>query len=365
MRRLQNAVPYCAALVVLCVASIVHSAGAADNLNIKQAGQATQQEATPLELGKPVERELAEGQSHSYQITLAAGQYLNVLVEQRGIDVVVRLQGPDGKLIFEFDSEIRKQGQEAVPLVAEVAGSYRLNVQAKLKEAPAGGYEIRAVELRAATEKDRALQEAHNLHSKVSLLKYSNRMRDEIRSMAERALEIREKALGLEHSDVARSLFVLAIIYKSSGDLAKAEPLYQRALSIWKKTLGPDHPYLAEALIELADIYRYKGNYAKEELLEQHALVITEKAFGRDSSDFALSLYQLAGTYKDIGDYVKAESLYQQALAISEKTLGPKPQLIALLLSDLAFTYRYKGEYARAEELHERALAILERVRLF
>ena len=49
--------------------------------------------ATALEPGKPVERELAGGQSHSYSIALTAGQYLHVVVDQRGIDVVVTLFG--------------------------------------------------------------------------------------------------------------------------------------------------------------------------------------------------------------------------------------------------------------------------------
>ena len=42
-----------------------------------------------LELNKPVERELAGGQSHSYRIVLTAGQYLRVVADQRGIDIAV------------------------------------------------------------------------------------------------------------------------------------------------------------------------------------------------------------------------------------------------------------------------------------
>src|SRR5262245_17705007 len=45
------------------------------------------QNENQLELGKTVSRELAGGQAHSYRITLAAGEYLRVVVEQRGIDV--------------------------------------------------------------------------------------------------------------------------------------------------------------------------------------------------------------------------------------------------------------------------------------
>src|SRR5262245_3929002 len=44
------------------------------------------QEIISLEPGKPVERELSGGQSHSYKITLVPGQYLRIEVEQRGID---------------------------------------------------------------------------------------------------------------------------------------------------------------------------------------------------------------------------------------------------------------------------------------
>src|SRR5215510_3483682 len=92
-----------------------------------------EKDVRPLEPGKPIECEIAGGQGHDYRITLSAGQFMKVIVDQRGIDVVVGLLGPDAKQIMEFDSEIRSQGQETVWQVAEVAGSYRLNVKAKHK----------------------------------------------------------------------------------------------------------------------------------------------------------------------------------------------------------------------------------------
>jgi hypothetical protein len=63
------------------------------------------QETGSLEPGKPIERELSGGQSHSYKITMVSGQYLQVVVDQRGIDVAVALFTPDGKKISEVDSE--------------------------------------------------------------------------------------------------------------------------------------------------------------------------------------------------------------------------------------------------------------------
>lgn len=51
-------------------------------------------------------------------------------------------------------------------------------------------------------------------------------------SLFRRGLEIREKMLGLEHLDVAVSLYSLADLYFRMGRSADAEPLYLRALDI-------------------------------------------------------------------------------------------------------------------------------------
>ncbi len=72
------------------------------------------QEIRELELGKPIERELAGGEVHAYSIQLTAGQFLGVIVDQRGIDVVVALYAPDGKQLIEVDSPNGIKGPEPV-----------------------------------------------------------------------------------------------------------------------------------------------------------------------------------------------------------------------------------------------------------
>src|SRR5215831_1119233 len=312
-----------------------------------------EKDVRPLEPGKPIERELAGGQSHAYQITLSAGQFMKVIVEQRGIDVVVGLLGPDAKQIMEFDSEIRSQGQETVWQVAEVAGSYRLNVKAKHKGAPAGGYEIRVVELRAATEKDRVLQEALKLHTESQRLSRAGKY-DESRPMAERALELREKALGPEHPDVAQSLNNLANLYSLKGDNAKAEPLFQRALAIFEKALGPKHPEVAQSLHNLAIIYSLKGDYAKAEPLHQRALAIREKALGPEHPEVARSLNLLARLYEAKGDLTLAVTFQSRANKVSERNIalnlvtGSERQKLAYLATLLAQTDQIISLHARS-----------------
>jgi hypothetical protein len=129
----------------------------------RTTGVSNEQGTTTLEAGNSIERELADGQKHSYRIILAGGQYAGVIIEHRGSDVVARLLGPDGELIAEFDDELRPQGQERPELVAEEADGYTLEIVAKRLNAPVGSYAIRFEELRAATDKDQTLQKARGL----------------------------------------------------------------------------------------------------------------------------------------------------------------------------------------------------------
>src|SRR6266540_1361204 len=329
-------------------------------------GAGDDQDVRVLEPGAPIKRELAGSRQQSYRIKLSAGQFLKVIVEQQGIDVVVLLSGPDGKQgsqgnqNWEFNTESRPRGQEEAPLVAEVTGEYRLTVRPAQKDARAGGYEIRIEELRAATESDRALQEARKLSEEARQLEHGRKY-DEALRLYERALAIREKALRPDHPHVAGSLSNLANIYYFRGDFAKAEPLYERALAIREKTLGPDHPDVAASLNNLANIYNRKGDFEKAESFYQRALAIWEKALGPDHPQVTLSLDNLASLYRAKGDNTKAEPLAQRALAITEKTLGPEHFGVAHCLNNLGDLYLGRGEYEKAEPMFQRALAIWEK----
>ena len=197
----------------------------------------TTQEGIPLEMGKGIAGEFAGGQKHTYQITLAAGQYAGVIVEQRGMDVVVQLLETDGKVSVEYDDEIATHGAEQVNLVADVAGSYRFAIEARFKGVPAGSYEIRWTEVRTATEKDRLLHEADRLKTEATRVGRAGKY-DEALPLAEKSLAIRERELGSEHLDVANSLYNVAGILLAKGNYKNAEPLYQRAVAIAEKLWG-------------------------------------------------------------------------------------------------------------------------------
>lgn len=117
---------------------------------------AAQTAATPLQLGTPIERTLSAGQTHTYEVTLEQDQLVQLVVDQRGIDVVVRVFSPAGKRLGEFDSPNGADGPENVTVIADAAGAYRIDV-APLDQNDAtrpGRYEIKIVELRKATEEE-------------------------------------------------------------------------------------------------------------------------------------------------------------------------------------------------------------------
>src|SRR5262249_54376363 len=161
---------------------------------VPQIAAAANQEITLLEPGKPLEKEISGGQKHSYQVRLAQGEYVTVIVDQRGVDLVVKCVDADGKLIAEFDSENRTTGEERAELAAREAGSYRFDVEPKYKTLPGGRYQVRVGELRVSTETDRQLQEARELYTKTYYAIVAGKY-DEAQTAGESALEIRQKTI--------------------------------------------------------------------------------------------------------------------------------------------------------------------------
>jgi tetratricopeptide (TPR) repeat protein len=89
--------------------------------------------------------------------------------------------------------------------------------------------------------------------------------------LRERALAIKEKALGPDHPDVASALTDLGAVYRAQGQYAEAIPLFERAIAIYEKALGHEHPRLARPLNNLAIVSSVQGRYAEAiALYERH-----------------------------------------------------------------------------------------------
>ena len=201
---------------------------------------------------------------------------------------------------------------------------------------------------------------AKSLNDLAALLSDTGRYA-EAQPLFERALAIRKKALGPEHLDVAESLNNLAVLHWQQGRYAEAQQLYEQALAIRTSLLGPDHLKVAGSLSNLAILYRQQKRYAEAQPLFERALATYEKALGQDHPDVAQSLSNLGNLHVELGHYAEAQSLHERGLAIREKALGPGHPDVAVSLNNLAELYHDAGRYDEALPLHERALAIREK----
>jgi hypothetical protein len=137
-----------------------------------------------LRPGLPVERSLKSGETQTFTVTLDSDTFLQLVVEQRGIDVVVRVTAPDGKSIGEFDTPNGNQGVEDVSFVAPTAGIYVVTISPLSNSGSTsakGRYEIKILDRRPATSDE--LKSLKNIE--VNALKSKGLLKDLVASVGQ------------------------------------------------------------------------------------------------------------------------------------------------------------------------------------
>lgn len=135
------------------------------SLSASAARAQTPQAGGPRELppGGTVERELAGAEAHRYSVRLGGGEFFQVRVEQKGVDVTLRLSDAGGKVAAAMDSPNGTQGPETLSFVARESGGFTLEVAGLDAAAGKGNYSLRREAARAATARDRRRVEVERL----------------------------------------------------------------------------------------------------------------------------------------------------------------------------------------------------------
>jgi CHAT domain-containing protein/Flp pilus assembly protein TadD len=306
-----------------------------------------------LEPGKPIERELSGGQSHSYKITATSGQYLHIEVEQRGIDVAVALYTPDGKKIGEVDGERVTVGSETILAIAEAAGAYRIEARSPEKTAKTGRYEIKIKELREGTAQDKHRVAAESVFREAEKLKQGTV--EEKRKSVEKyheALELYRRA-----GDRSREAYILnkigwAHIYL--GEMRKALEKYNEALS-FSRAVG-DRREEASALNGIGVVYWQLGEMRKTLEKYNEALQLSQAA--GDLRREAAILNNIGVIHWILGETQKAWEKYNEALPVS-RAVGDRSRE-ANILSNIGLLHELLGEKRKALETYSEALLIFQ-----
>lgn len=113
------------------------------------------QSSGTLQPGIPIERTLGPGQVHEFSINAKANSFVQLVVEQKGIDVIVKILSPDGTSLTECDTPNGAEGTEQVSFVATESGKYSVAVSPLNKDEPTTGrYVVKLIEAREATEEE-------------------------------------------------------------------------------------------------------------------------------------------------------------------------------------------------------------------
>jgi CHAT domain-containing protein/predicted negative regulator of RcsB-dependent stress response len=313
------------------------------------------QESISLEPDKPIERELSGGQSHSYKITAISGQYLHIVVEQRGIDVAVALFTPHGKKICEADSVRAAVGAETVSAIAEAAGVYRIEARSPEIMAKTGRYEIKIEELKEATAEDKYRVAAESVFREAEQLQQG--ALEEKRKSVEKyheALELYRRA-G-DRSKEAAVLNKIGWAYKVLGEMWKALETYNEALQI-SRAVGDR---LGEAIVlsGIGGTYWRLGDMRKALEKYNEALQIS-RALG-DRYREARVLSNIGLVYWALGEMRKALDEFNKALPLSRAAGDRESE--ANLLGNIGAVHKSLGEMQKALEKFNESLPILQAI---
>lgn len=327
----------------------------------------------PAETGAVFASAMAQGETHSYLLDLTAGTFADLAVDQRGIDVAVTVEGPDGRQLASSDSFFGAWGAEPVPVIAERSGQYRLEVRSSGNGTlePGGGYEVRLAALRPATHRDRERVAAERLFAAMA---YQPALSG-FRTVGERGREAaalyslaqtgsdpdraREaltlfRALGWEH-EAGCTLSLLGWIYNSEGKHRQAMASLQEALALSRR-LG-ERSSAAMVLQNLGTAYRMLGENG-EAIASLRQALDGWHAVGNQSRE-ADARSSLGNLYQSLGD--SQQALDQLEPARKFFVAAGKTREEAQTLTSMGNAYSRMGQGPLGVELLQRALTIERR----
>lgn len=312
----------------------------------------TQTDVRPLSVGQPIERELKGDEAHSYSIAVSTSQYLHVVVDQRGIDVVVMLFGADGKKLAEVDSPNGTFGPEPLSVIIGTSGNYRLEIRSLEKSAPAGRYEAKVVELRPAIARDNIKMAAQKAFAEAEALRFQGEM-ESMRG----AIKKYEEAIPLYQSagdkqGEADTLNIIGVAYSALGEKQQALKYYNESLPLFR-AVG-DKQSEAVTFNNIGTVYDKLGE-KQQALRYYNDSLLLYRAAG-DKKGEADALNNIGSFYYGLRENQEALKYYNEALPIF-RLFGDK-QGEAITLNNIGTVYDNLAEKERALEYYNESLRL-------
>lgn len=299
---------------------------------------------------------LKSGEMNSYEVTLKAGEYFHLIVEQKGIDVVLSVISPDGKVLVERDRPNGTSGQESLSFIVTTGGKYRLEVKALSEVVQTGEYEIKGETRRTASEQDKKRIEAEKLFAEGTQLSRENAIEPvkqastKFESAAQLWLVIGDKyAEALTQAQLGFNLERLL-------ENEKATRAQERAFILYKEL--KDNKNAAIALLAVGRLSLSNGEFKKA--IDNYNLALPLWRTIDDKIGEAESLRSIGTAYLESGEPKKAIDYYNQALPLWRKTISIGAE--AETLCTLGRAYFYLGEHQKGIDYYIQALPLWRKI---
>jgi CHAT domain-containing protein/tetratricopeptide (TPR) repeat protein len=336
-------------LQIFCLTLACVGTACPHNCTTRAALVIKQDNATQLPLLSDGQHSLKGGESHSYRINLTAGQFLNALVEQQGIDVEVALFNPDGSPIAVTDSPNGRFGSEPIVLIAAASGEHRVEIRSP-GPAEAASYQIRIQALREATSDDKQYVAAERAFEEAQKLRSQPAATDK-----RAAIDKYKEALPLfsaagDSYRQALALQMIGLVHVQLNEFRIALPFVNEALSLAKKVQDKR----LEASIEtvVGGAHDVLGNIGESREHYERAITLSRELNNPSVEGSALN--NIGKLYNDAGDFQKALDYYLQSLP-----LFGRPTQRAITLNNIGVAYSGLGEFEKSIDYLQQSLSIL------
>lgn len=270
---------------------------------------------------------------------------------QSELDLLLRVEGPDGKLVAEDDNS----GGGMTPYLAIAVEPARRLVIVVAAASPSvvGCLELHLV---AAPESD-ATRAAAAHGRKMAVEAAEFQQRGELEAARERVATAREELLN---AAVPSTSDLLADVVWEVGQRAfalgqhiEARDCYLAAYRHCTRTLPRDHRSLLASTGNLAGVSFYLGNYAVVRELEEHVLAARQRTLPPDDPLILMAEHNLAGTLYALGELDRARSLQEHVLSVRQQSNPPGDPLLLSAMEALANTLLAMHEVRKAIALQE------------
>ena len=263
--------------------------------------------------GQSIERELAGGQPHEFLVSVPPGSYLNLTVNQLGVDVVLTIYRNDSEKVIEIDKANGTRGKERLSLIPDGASHYRLHIRTREEKPVAGRYVVEITEVHPVTSRDETLWRA-------------------------------------EQS------FALGKQLLRQGTVPQAIEKYLDSLKLWRS--ANDKEGESTTLLNLANAYFTAGRIRQALDRYKEAEAIFQSLDDRFNS--ALTVHYVGMCELELGDTEAALTHYNQALQLFTKLNDQK--YVAFALNEIGRAHYRQGQGALARDYYLRAIEIRKSV---